>query len=267
MGNSIHPTAVLHPSVEVAEDVEIGPYAVLEEDVRIGRGTRIMAHAFIGKHTTLGEGNVIHPGAVLGHQPQDISCTGNEKSSLVVGNRNTFREYCTIHRGSKEGNRTVIGDDNFIMTHAHVAHDCHLGSRIILAGGALLAGHVHIEDRAFLSGNVTVHQFCRVGTLAMISGLSRANLDAPPYFMIKGDAEVHGLNKVGLIRAGFTVAEREDIRAAYKILYRRGYRLEQALAKIAETFSASPKVMHLLEFLRGSKRGFCRHHRHGAPRN
>jgi UDP-N-acetylglucosamine acyltransferase len=267
MGEQIHGTAVVDGTVEFGEDVEIGPYAVIEAGARIGRGTRVMAHAFIGKGTILGEENVLHPGAVVGHAPQDISTTGHEKSRVVTGDRNIFREYCTVHRGFRDGTETRIGDDCFIMAQAHIAHDCQIGNRVILAGGALLAGHVHVEDRAFISGNVAVHQFCRIGTLAMIAGLARVSRDPPPYFLITGDSKVRGLNQVGLQRAGLTEKDRGEIRGAYKILYRKGLRLEHALARIETTYTRSTYVRHLVEFIRGSKRGICPHHRRGAPRD
>lgn len=266
MSTEIHSTAIVHPSAEIADEVSIGPYAVVEENVRIGRGCRLMAHCFVGRGTALGERNVLHPGAVLGNTPQDLSTTGLEDARLEVGDRNVFREYCTIHRGSRDGTATVIGNDNFVMVQAHVAHDCRLGNSIILAGGALLAGHITVEDRAFISGNVAVHQFCRIGTLAMVAGLSRVNQDAPPYFMVHGDSEVSGLNRVGLERSGFSKEERERIRQAYKMLYRKGYRLEYALRRIEETLGFSPHARHLVEFVRTSKRGICRHHRRGTPR-
>jgi UDP-N-acetylglucosamine acyltransferase len=265
--SAIHPTAVIDPSAELADDVEIGPYAIVEGNVRIGAGTRIMAHAYVGRNTVLGEGNVLHPGAVLGHMPQDLSTTGEEDAKLVVGNRNVFREYCTIHRGSRDGRTTVLGDDNFIMTQAHIAHDCTVGNRVILAGGALLAGHIEVEDRAFISGNVAVHQFCRIGTLAMIAGLARVSMDPPPFFLVKGDSLVYGLNHVGLERAGLSDRERSDVRLAYKLLYRKGLRLEDALARIESTLFHSPHARHLVEFVRKSQRGICGHHRRGTPRS
>lgn len=264
--STIHPTAILHPSVELDEDVEIGPYVVVEENVKIGRGTRLLAHAYVGRNTEIGEANVLHPGAVLGHAPQDLSTTGLEQAKLVTGARNVFREYCTIHRGSRDGRTTVIGDDCFVMTQAHVAHDCRIGNRVILAGGALLAGHVHVEDRAFISGNVAVHQFCHIGTLAMIAGLARVSRDPPPYLLIKGDSLVYGLNQVGLDRAGLTEDQKSDIRLAYKILYRKGLRLHDALNRIEASLGHSPHALHLVEFVRKSERGICAHHRRGTPK-
>lgn len=266
MSSKVHETAVIHPSAELAEDVEIGPYAVVEDSVRIGRGTRIAAHAFIGRNTVLGEENRLHPGAVVGHAPQDLSTTGDEDARLEVGDRNVFREYCTVHRGSRDGTATRIGNDNFIMAQAHIAHDCQLGDHVILAGGALLAGHVEVEDRAFISGNVAVHQFCRIGTLAMVAGLARVNKDPPPYFLVKGDSMVYGVNQIGLERAGFSPRDRQLLRRAYKLLYRKGLRLEPALRRIEETYPGNPYTRHLVDFIRKSRRGICPHHRRGAPR-
>jgi UDP-N-acetylglucosamine acyltransferase len=266
MVERIHATAVIDPSAEIDEDVEIGPFAVIEANVRLGRGTRLLAHAFVGKNTVLGEGNVLHPGAVVGHVPQDISTTGEEDSRVVAGDRNIFREYCTVHRGFRDGTETRIGSDCFIMAQSHIAHDCQVGDRVILAGGALLAGHVIVEDRAFISGNVAVHQFCRIGKLAMIAGLARVSRDPPPFFLVKGDSAVYGLNQVGLVRSGFSEQERTELRGAYKILYRKGLRLEPALKRIDATYPRAEHVKHLVAFIRESKRGICPHHRRGAPR-
>lgn len=267
MATSIHASAVIDPTAELAEDVEVGPYAVIEDGVKIGAGTRLMAHAFVGRRTVLGEENHLHIGAVVGHAPQDISTTGLEDARLIAGNRNVFREYCTIHRGSRDGKVTRLGDGNLIMTQAHIAHDCQIGNEIILAGGALVAGHVKIEDRAFISGNVAIHQFCQIGTLAMCAGMARVNKDVPPYFMVKGDSKVHGLNVVGLKRAGIDDQHRRLIRQAYKTLYRKGLRLSQALQRMEATLSHSPHVRHIMEFVRNSKRGICPHHRRGSPRD
>jgi len=267
MGNRIHPSAVIDPSAEIGEDVEIGPYVIVESGVKLGRGCRVMAHAFLGRDTVVGEENVFHPGAVVGHAPQDISTTGREKSRVVVGDRNSFREYCTVHRGYRDGTETRIGNDCLVMAQAHIAHDCILGDRVILAGGSLLAGHIVVEDRAFISGNVAVHQFCRIGSLAMVAGLARVSRDPPPYFLVKGDSAVHGLNIVGLQRAGLSEQERQEIRGAYKLLYRKGLRLEPALQRIEATYRHSAHVRHLVEFIRGSERGICPHHKRGAPRD
>ena len=267
MATSIHPTAVIDPSAELGEGVEIGPYAVIEANVRIGDGSLVMAHAFVGRSTVLGRENAVHVGAVVGHAPQDISTTGEEDARLIAGDRNVFREYCTVHRGSRDGTDTVLGDGNLIMTTAHVAHDCQLGNGVILASSVLLAGHVEVEDRAFISGNAAVHQFCRIGEIAMISGISRISKDVPPYFLVKGDCKVYGLNTVGLKRAGVSDEERESIRRAFKLLYRKGLRLEVALKRIEDTLGHSRHARHLVEFVRASERGIAPHHRRGAPRS
>ncbi len=266
MGTRIHPSAVIDSSAELADDVEVGPGVIIEAGCHIGRGTVLLAHAFVGRDAVLGEGNALHIGAVVGHAPQDISSTGHEKSRVVIGDRNVFREYCTVHRGSRDGNETVIGNDNFFMAQAHIAHDCKLGNHIILAVGALLAGHVTMEDHAFLSGNAAVHQFCRIGEYAFVSGLSRVSKDPPPYFLIKGDSQVYGLNSVGLKRGGFSEEERLLIRRAYKILFRKNLRLERALQMIETTLSHSPHALHLVNFVRTSERGICTHARKGTPR-
>lgn len=263
---TIHPTAILHDGVELGEDVEIGPWCIVEENARLGRGTKLLPRAFVGKNTVLGEENVLHIGAVVGHQPQDVSTTGLENARLVAGDRNVFREYCTVHRGSRDGRETVIGNDCFIMTQAHIAHDVKLGNRVILAGGALLAGHVEVEDRAFISGNVAVHQFCRIGKLAMIAGLARVSQDPPPFFLVKGDSVVYGLNHVGMERAGLTEQEKQEIRMAYKLLYRKGLRLTEALKRIETTLGHSEHAMHIVDFVNRSARGICPHHRRGTPR-
>ena len=266
MGTRIHPSAVIDPSAELADDVEVGPGVVIEAGARIGAGNVLMAHSFVGRGTVLGVENVLHIGAVVGHLPQDISTTGREDARAVIGDRNVFREYCTVHRGSRDGNETVIGNDNFIMAQAHIAHDCKLGDRIIMAVGALLAGHVEMESHCFLSGNAAVHQFCRIGEYAFVSGLSRVSKDPPPYFLIKGDSQVFGLNTVGLKRGGFSEDERLLIRRAYKILFRKSSGLEAALNEIETTLSHSPHALHLVDFVRKSERGICTHARRGTPR-
>lgn len=268
MTEKIHPSAVIDPTAELMEDIEVGPFCVIEANARIGRGSRLLPHAFVGRNTILGEENVLHMGAVVGHCPQDISTTGEEDSRLRTGDRNVFREYCTVHRAAQDGGETTLGDDNFIMAQSHIAHDCKIGNQVILAGGALLAGHIEVEDGAFISGNVAVHQFCRIGEMAMIAGLARVSKDPPPYFLVKGDSQVYGLNQVGLERSGLSDRERQLIRRAYKLLYRKGYRLEYALRRIEETLAPeSPQAQHLVDFVRASRRGICAHHRRGTPRD
>ncbi len=255
---SIHKTAIVDPRAEIDPGAEIGPYVVIEGRVKIAAGTRVMAHAFITSNTTIGPDNVIHPFAVLGHTPQDLSYHG-EESYLKIGKGNTFREGSSIHRGSKEGSSTVIGNRNLIMGYSHIAHDCVIGSEVIIANGALVAGHVHIEDQVFISGNVVVHQFVRLGRLAMLGGVARAGQDVPPYMLLgDGASVIRAINVVALRRAGFAPEVRRKIKRAYKILYHSGLNVSQAL-EVMEKEELGPEVAHLIEFIRASKRGICKH--------
>ncbi|MDP8215627.1 MAG: acyl-ACP--UDP-N-acetylglucosamine O-acyltransferase [Candidatus Euphemobacter frigidus] len=254
---SVHKTAIVDPAAEIDPGVEIGPYAIIEGKVKIAAGTRVMAHAYITSNTTIGPDNVIHPFAVLGHAPQDLSYRG-EESFLQIGRGNTFREGCSVHRGSKEGFATVIGDNNFLMGYCHVAHDCILGNEVIIANGALLAGHVHIADKAFISGNATIHQFVEIGTLAMIGGLARVTKGVPPYMTVVGDSRVVSMNVVGLKRAGFTPEERVKIKRAYKLLYHSGLNVSQAV-KAIEKEDLGPGAEAILNFISRARRGICKH--------
>lgn len=251
---TIHPTAVIALDAEIGEGCVIGPYAVIEEQVKIGRNCRIAAHAVIKRFTTLGEGNQIHEGAILGGAPQDLSFRG-ATTFLVLGDHNVIREGVTIHRGTAEGSATTLGNDNFLMAYAHVAHNCHLGDRVIIANNVALAGHVEIEDRVFISGGVVVHQYCRLGELAMIGGNSKIVQDCLPYVITDGvPARARGINFVGLRRAGFSAEGMQELKRAYRTLFRSGLRLEEALGMLSS--SSDSHVAHLAEFLRGSTRGF-----------
>ena len=211
---AIHPTAIISPQADLAPGVDIGPYVVIDGAVRVGRGTRILAHAVLTGWTEIGEDNEIHMGAVIGHVPQDVSYAG-AKSYLRIGHRNIIREHSQIHRGTQAESATVIGNDNYLMQHAHVAHNCRLGNQTIIAGGALLAGYVEVADRAFVSGNCVVHQFVRIGTLALLRGLSRTSRDVPPFCIMDGTHTVRGLNVVGLRRAGFSRERITALRRAF----------------------------------------------------
>ena len=256
---AIHQTAIIDRKAEIDSTAEIGPYVVIEGKVTIGPKTRVMAGAFINGTTEIGPECVIHPHAVLGHEPQDLSWPGGE-SFLKIGKGNVFREGCSVHRGSKPGLATVVGDRNFIMGHSHIAHDCAIGSEVILANGALLAGHVHVGDKAFISGNVTVHQFVRIGALAMIGGLSRVAKDVPPYLLLEGSSTIRAINVVGLRRAGFSSQQREQVKRAYKLLYHSGLNVTQALAAI-EKEDLGPEVAGMVAFVKDSHRGICGHAR------
>ncbi len=246
-----HPTAIVDPAARIDEDVKVGPYVVIEGPVRIASGTVIMAHAYICGNTEIGHDNQIHIGAVIGHVPQHQGykpCV----SYTRIGDRNVIREYVTIHRSWQEGESTIIGDDNFLM-----AHDCKIGNRVVIANGALLGGHVQVEDKAFLSGNTVFHQYVRIGRLAMISGLTGIGKDVPPYCIAVGRSEICGVNVVGLRRAGIPPEHRSQIQKAYKILYRSGLNTKNALKEI-EAMNPCEEVGWFVEFIRNSKRGICR---------
>ena len=254
--NEVHPTAVIAPDVVLGEGSRIGPFAVLEAGVRLGRGNLLGAHCVLKTGTRLGNENHIHEHAVLGGTPQDFKFTGQE-SLLTVGDRNVFREGVTVHRGSREQASTVIGNDNFLMAYAHVAHDCVLADRIVMANNAALAGEVQIEDQAFLSYGVGVHQFARIGKLAMIGGKTKVTQDVLPFFITDGNpARVRGLNQVGLKRAGLAPQDISALKCAFRTLLTSGLSLAEALLELRR--SDSPHVSHLVAFLDGSERGFHR---------
>ncbi len=256
MGTQVHPTAVVSAEAELADGVEVGPHAVIEAGVKVGRGTRIMSGVWLGRGTDLGEENLIHVGVAIGGEPQDLSFKG-VPSGVRIGDRNAIREYVQIHRGTKEGTFTVVGDGCYLMACSHVAHNCRLGDRVIMANGALLAGYVEVEDRAFLSGYAMVHQFARVGTLAMVAGGARVSKDALPYMLVHGESNVRGLNVVGLRRCEYITDDAvREIRRAYGVLFREGRTLEGALERLER--SPSGEVRHLVEFIRSSERGVCR---------
>ena len=250
-----HPTAIVSDAAAIDASAEIGPYVVVEPDVRIGAGTRVMAHAVIRSGTTLGARNVVHPGVVLGGEPQDLAFAG-APSSLRIGDDNVFREHAQAHRGTEPGSATVIGDRNYFMQNAHVAHNCRIGDDTIVAGGALLAGHVELADRAFVSGNCVVHQHVRIGTLALMRGLSRTSRDVPPYCLVDGTHTVRGVNVVGLRRAGFSADRVAAIRRAVTALFARPVHLGRALA-LLEAGPMTDDVRHLVGFIRESRRGVC----------
>lgn len=252
----LHPTALVDASAQLEPGVRVGPYAIVEADAVLGAGCELRAHAVVKRFTRLGPGNVVHEGAVLGGEPQDLSFAGGE-SALVIGARNCIREGVTIHRANKPGGTTVIGCDCFLMAYAHVAHDCRLGDRVILANNVALAGHVEIGERAFLSGGVVVHQFCRVGRLAMVGGNTKVTQDCLPFVITDGHpGRARGLNIVGLRRAGVTATQLRTLRQAYRLLLRSALPLETALSRLAEL--GEPLVDELAAFVRTAKRGFHR---------
>jgi acyl-[acyl-carrier-protein]--UDP-N-acetylglucosamine O-acyltransferase len=251
----IHPTAIIEGEVEIGEDVEIGPYTYISGKVKIGRGTRIGPYCVIVGKVFIGEGNRIHHNASIGQPPQDVNYKG-EESEVIIGNNNTIREFVTIHRATGEGKATIIGDNNFLMAYVHIAHNCKLGNGITIANLAQLAGYVEVEDQAFISGVLGIHQWCRVGAYAMVGGMTRLNQDAPPYFITAGyEPEVLGLNFVGLRRRGFSQERMEILKEAYKTIYRSNLNLEDALKLLEDKFPESEDIKHLVRFYRGSRRG------------
>ena len=251
----IHPTAIIHPRAKLEATVQVGPYTVIDEGVEVGPDCVIGPQVYLTGLTTIGAHNRFYAGCVIGEAPQDLKYTG-EPTRLRIGDHNIFREHVTAHRSNQPAEETVIGSRNFLMAHSHVAHNCRLGNGVILANGALLGGHVTLEDRAFLSGNCIVHQFVRVGTLALMQGGSAISKDLPPYTVARGDNGICGLNTVGLRRAGLTPAERLELKQLYRALFREGRNLRAAVAGAQEKFSSAPaKVM--LNFVAASTRGVC----------
>ena len=255
----IHATAIIDPKAELAEDVDVGPYSVIGSGVRVGPRTKIGAHCVVEGDTTIGEECQLFTGAVIGSIPQDLKY-GGERSLLIIGDRNRFREYVTINPGTQGGGgKTVIGSDCLLMAYSHVAHDCLLGSRVVLANSVALAGHIEVEDGAVIGGLVGIHQFVRVGTLAIIGGCSRVNQDVPPYSMCVGyPAKVFGLNSEGLRRANVPEETKQPLHKAFRILFQSGLSMSHAVEQVGQTVTLSPEVNHLLEFIRQSKRGVCR---------
>jgi len=254
---TVAPSARVHPEATIGPRCVIGEFCVIEQDVIIGAACRLEPYVYVKRWTTLGERNEISAGTVLGTDPLDKVFTG-ERSYLRIGNGNKIREHYTISRGTKPESVTEVGDENYIMTSGHIAHNCRIGNRTVIASCALVSGYVDVEDQAFISGGVVIHQFSKIGRLAMIGGNTRVNSDAPPFFLYSGfDVEARGLNVVGLKRAGFSLAEVGALKTAYRILYRSGLKLVDALARI-EAEVPGEHARHLVEFVRGSKRGICR---------
>jgi UDP-N-acetylglucosamine acyltransferase len=250
----IHPTAIVHPSARLAEGVQVGAHAFIDADVSIGPETRLLPGAHIGRWTTLGAENVVYPGAVIGHDPQDIGYHG-EESHTLIGDGNRFREGVTVHRGNRAGTRTVIGNNNFFMVNSHIAHNCVIGNHVILVNGALLAGHVEVQDGAIISGNCQVHQFVRIGPLAMMRGGSGSTKDIPPFCINDGLNCLRGINVVGLRRNGFDPKRIRAVKEAFKTIFHSGLPLKDALARVEAAPDVTSDVRQMLDFIRASKRG------------
>lgn len=251
----IHPTAIIDPKAKLDPTVRVGPCSVIDAGVEIGAGCIIGPHVYITGLTKIGAHNHFHAGSVIGDAPQDLKYDG-QPTGLRIGDHNTFREHVTVHRSSRLGEETVIGSHNYLMNHSHVAHNCAIGDHVILVNGALLAGHVVVQDRAFISGNCMVHQFTRVGTLAMMQGGSGVSQDLPPFTVARGGNGICGLNTIGLRRAGFTAEQRLELKRLYHLLFRSGANLRDAIAAAREQFHSGPAET-MLKFVAEAKRGVC----------
>lgn len=258
VGVDIHPTAVVDVKAELADGVKVGPYTIIEGPVVIGEGTQIGAHCFLTGHTFIGKHNRIFTGAVIGSAPQDVKYRG-EKTYLRIGDRNIIREYVTINPGTGEESETFIGDDNWLMTQVHVAHNCRIGSKVKLANVVTLAGHVEIQDGATIGGLTPIHQYVRIGRFTMIGGGFRVPQDVPP-FTLAGEEPLRlfGLNRIGLERNGFSKEKIQTLKKAYRIAFRGPLPFREAAEELKKTFPNEPEVTELAEFLLTSQRGITR---------
>ena len=255
----IHPTAIISPDAHLEEGVEIGPYSIIGSDVKIGKNTLIGPHTVIDDYTHIGEGNHIFQFCSIGAPPQDLKF-GGEKTRVIIGNFNTIREFVTIHRSTTADiGVTIIGDHNLLMAYTHVAHNCKLENNIIMSNAATLAGHIHIENYAIISGLTGIHQFCRIGEHCMIGGASAVVKDVPPYVIAQGNhAKLFGLNLIGLKRRNFSEKTIKAISEAYRIIFRSKLLLEDAIKKAEAEVENLPEVNHFIKFIKESERGVCR---------
>jgi UDP-N-acetylglucosamine acyltransferase len=255
----IHPTAVIADDARIADDVEIGPYSVVGAGVEIGEGSRVDSHVVINGPTRIGRDNHIYQFASIGDDPQDKKY-GGELTALTIGDRNTIREFCTISRGTvQDRGETVLGNDNWIMAYVHIAHDCVIGDQTIMANNATLAGHVHVGDWAIFGGFSGVHQFCRVGAHSFLGMYAGVNRDVPAYTMVAGNpAMPRGINSEGLKRRGYAAGQIRNIKSAYRLVYRQGLKLAEAVDEISARVAEQPELAVFLESLRSSARGLVR---------
>jgi UDP-N-acetylglucosamine acyltransferase len=253
----IHPSAHVGKNVVLGEGTTVGPGAVIEDGVVLGKRNVIWANAFVGRGTTMGDENHVHPGAVIGHEPQDRSFDRTKETFCRIGSKNVFREHFSVHRATKPGGATTIGDGGYFMASAHVAHDCTVGNNVTMVNFAGLTGHCELHDGAIMSGHTGIHQFCKIGRLTIMSALSTINKDLPPFFIFGGrPACAQGYNKVGLRRAGIKPAARLEIKRAYKALYREGRSIQEALDVITKE-CPSEECRYLVDFIKTSKRGIA----------
>lgn len=250
--NNFNYTVFIHPSSKIEENVEIGPFTFIDKEVKIGKNTKIESNVILKEGTIIGENCHIHSGVILGDLPQDLNFKG-EKSFLIIGNNVVIREYCVIHRATGEEKATIIGDDCYIMAYSHLAHNVKLGKRVIIANATQIGGYVEIDDQAFISALVGIHQFVRIGKLAMVGGLSKIVKDVPPYALVDGNpARIYGINTVGLKRANFSIEKRNLIKKIFHILF-SDLPFEERIKRISEFEEEEAK--EILEFIKNSKRG------------
>jgi UDP-N-acetylglucosamine acyltransferase len=256
--SEIHSSAVIHPWAQIGEGCRIGPFCVVGEHVVLGANCHLHSHATIEGHTRLGAGNEIFPFACIGAKTQDLKWKGGI-TRTEIGDRNVFRESVTVHAATNDGDATVIGNDNLFLVNAHVAHDCVIGNHVIMSGVAGLAGHVVMEDHAIISAFSGVHQFCRIGRLAIVGGYTKVVQDVPPFMLVDGiPAEARTINKVGLERNGVPDTTIAVLRQAYKILFRDGLTISNALIRIESELPTLPELQHLVQFIRSSERGISK---------
>jgi UDP-N-acetylglucosamine acyltransferase len=259
MKTKIHPTAIVDPKAEIDSNVEIGPFCIVRAGVEIRKGSKLLSNVVVEGTTSISENCTIYPFTSIGFAPQDLKYRG-EDTRLVIGSGTIIREYASVHRASVGGDgATIIGENSFLMAYVHVAHDCVIGSNVIMTNAATLAGHVVVEDFAYIGGLVAVHQFTRIGRYAMVGGFSGIGQDIPPYMIASGArAKLFGPNTIGLQRRGFSDETINEIKKAYKILFREKRTLKDALKKVQEEYPSSPEITHLVEFIEKNKRGICR---------
>jgi len=255
----IHPSAIIDPRAKIDKGTDIGPFCIIKEGVRIKKGAKLHSNVIVEGHTEIGENCTIYPFSSIGFPPQDLKYNG-EETKLIIGDNNTIREYATIHRASVGGDGiTSIGDNNFMMAYVHIAHDCKIGNNIIMANAATLAGHVSVEDYTAIGGLVAVHQFTRIGRHSMVGGFSGIAQDIPPYMVASGPrAKLYGLNSIGLKRHGFSASTINNLKKAYKILFREKRALKEALKKIQDSLPATDEITYLIQFIKKNRRGICR---------
>jgi len=253
----VHPTAIVDPDAQIGTNVEIGPFSTIGSHAVIKEKTIVQSHVVIEGEVVIGTGNFIGHGAIIGAPPQDVSFSPERKTRVEIGNDNIIREYCTVHRGSPEGSSTKIGDHNFLMAGAHVGHNCLIGNNVIIANNCLLAGHVRVDDGAFLGGGSTFHQHMHIGRLVMVQGSSAFGKDLPPFVIAAERNYVFGLNIVGLRRAGFSAKDRDEIKAAFKLVYQTGLNISQALEKAAKLKFGVPAHEFLDFVANAKKRSIC----------